>query len=262
MIEGGAGAAATKFEQKKINKYSDLNFAIYEFLPMIFESSGGVGNMALKFAVELEKRRTEKLCSTAAGSSERNSQPNRLLTAINVSVQRSNAEMILAREPAQDYFLTEKLVEVDLAVASERRKAIDQLKADLEERPERISSFDEHDEQNDLHKKPKPRVKRKKPPLRHIPKPISKPPQPHNFSTVVNSPLSSGNTGVPVSTAVATRSNLQNQVNESGVSGMVQGVDEIDIASAMELGGDDSGEDDPGDEGRVPQSGISGKLRI
>ena len=55
--EEGAGAAATKYEKRKINTYKDIKG---EFIPFILEAQGGFGHQAKKLVRELEKRRKEE----------------------------------------------------------------------------------------------------------------------------------------------------------------------------------------------------------
>ena len=53
LIEKGVGGAATAYESTKINTYPDIDFSIYDFVPFIIESCGGVGQAALNFCKEL-----------------------------------------------------------------------------------------------------------------------------------------------------------------------------------------------------------------
>ena len=55
LIAGGVGAAATEDEEKKRKFYHEYQkggrlAAEYDFLPAIFETSGGVGSAAIRFA--------------------------------------------------------------------------------------------------------------------------------------------------------------------------------------------------------------------
>ena len=56
LISEGVGAAATAYEKTKERTYSDLDFAKYEFLPFIVETTGAMGKAAHGFCKELKRR--------------------------------------------------------------------------------------------------------------------------------------------------------------------------------------------------------------
>ena len=55
----GVGAAATKYEDRKRAKYSDMKSM---FSPFVIEANGGFGKEARKLVRELERRRKEREC--------------------------------------------------------------------------------------------------------------------------------------------------------------------------------------------------------
>ena len=55
----GVGAAATKYELRKVKKYEDMKGM---FVPFVLEAQGGFGSAAKKLVRELEKRRNKRRC--------------------------------------------------------------------------------------------------------------------------------------------------------------------------------------------------------
>ena len=54
------GGSATAYESVKRNNYPDIDFAVYDFVPFIIESCGGIGQAALSLRKELEDQREAK----------------------------------------------------------------------------------------------------------------------------------------------------------------------------------------------------------
>ena len=63
LLKGGAGAAATAYEEKKRQKYADLEESRYDFSPFIIEVTGGFGDAAKALCSKLVDKRNDKLCS-------------------------------------------------------------------------------------------------------------------------------------------------------------------------------------------------------
>ena len=143
LVAGGVGAAATEYEKKKRDFYHEYQKGgrladQYDFVPMIFESSGGVGSSAIKFANELERRRREKLCSTADLDPKQHGS-NRVLTAVNVTVQRFNSHMILAREPDLENLQPTDRKLLSMSAELDRKNAKGALRRKEEQRPRRVA---------------------------------------------------------------------------------------------------------------------------
>ena len=127
LTNQGAGGPATAYQQTKVDKYRDLDFDRYEYLPFVVETCG-VGDAAKAFCKELRKRRVSKSC---IGSGNQNThswwQHDILLTAINVEIQRFNSQMILERNPVTEALLEPKLVKCTRTIAKRKEKAIETL---------------------------------------------------------------------------------------------------------------------------------------
>ena len=59
LRDGGVGAAATKYQSRKIKTYSDIKGM---FIPFILEAQGGFVTEAKKLVRELERRKKERQC--------------------------------------------------------------------------------------------------------------------------------------------------------------------------------------------------------
>ena len=92
----------------------------YEFRPLVFESTGGVGRSARRFAKDLERHIRDKLCSSAEKNFE--NCPNKLLTAVNFAIQRGNGAMILAREPVEEKLTADELSCIRFSLARQKKK--------------------------------------------------------------------------------------------------------------------------------------------
>ena len=62
LVKDGVGGAAAAYETFKKNTYPDIDFSVYDFLPFIVESCGGIGEAALGLCKEeeLEDQRETK----------------------------------------------------------------------------------------------------------------------------------------------------------------------------------------------------------
>ena len=165
LVEGGVGAAATEHEDFKRKKYKALDQTKYDFTPMIFESTGGVSKEAYKLAKLLENKRREKLCSSSSLDATPDRR-NKLLTLINLTVQRCNSEALIQREPVNDIRLTKELHKVKFAVAKRKDRARAVLEreneAEDETKPLKISAMHSKDSMKGNPKKNPPN---RKPPL-------------------------------------------------------------------------------------------------
>ena len=64
LAGSGVGAAATAYEDTKIQRYAKLiDYKKYDFLPFIFEVQGGIGDRATSFIQELIKRKRQRLAN-------------------------------------------------------------------------------------------------------------------------------------------------------------------------------------------------------
>ena len=129
IIEQGVGGAATAYESIKINTYPDIDFSIYDFVPFIIESCGGVGKAALKFCKELDQRREAKEYwkNNCDVDGDIMKYPSPLLTAINLEVQRFNSRMILERQPPQTKLIDSAFIKCEAEVAKKKIEAAKSL---------------------------------------------------------------------------------------------------------------------------------------
>ena len=142
LAEGGAGAAATVYEQTKWNTYPEYkndghlseNFI---FMPIVFETSGGVSKTAHKFAKIIEAKRKLKLCSSA--TPDKRTYPNRLLTNINIQVQHINGTMIIDREPEPEALRLRKLVVAQIEASHEKQNARERVQGVVQQ-PEVVNN--------------------------------------------------------------------------------------------------------------------------
>ena len=123
------GNSATAYETVKRNTYPDLDFTIYDFLPFVVETCGGVGDAARSFCKELRRRRAEKIFGEVGGEDDWCKYGDPLQTAINVEVQRYNSQMILERKPIPEDLIVSRLVKSELALAKRRSKMMDRIRA-------------------------------------------------------------------------------------------------------------------------------------
>ena len=85
IVKDGVGGAGTAYENTKINDYPEIDYSIYDFVPFIIESCGGVGQAALRLCKEFEDRLEAKEYWQNKEKGGRDSKfLNALLTAINV----------------------------------------------------------------------------------------------------------------------------------------------------------------------------------
>ena len=98
LSEGGVGAAADAWGQKKVEKYQDkIDPKCDIFMPFIMEVQGGFGREAKNFMIELERRKLQRSCGTSkAPQSISNLE---LATTLSIELQRLNSGMILQRLP-------------------------------------------------------------------------------------------------------------------------------------------------------------------
>ena len=123
LAEGGPGAAATAYESIKRNKYSDLNFNRYIFLPFVLEATGGVGKAAKELCSELRSRREAVLCSNLKRKNKISRDP--LLTTINFDIIKSNGQAVLEREPISEKQVNKKLAKAGMQIANEKKKILE-----------------------------------------------------------------------------------------------------------------------------------------
>ena len=130
LVKDGVGGAATAYETVKKNKYPDIDFSVYDFLPFIVESCGGIGEAALDFCKELEDQREAKEYwkNKEWGGWNLRMFPNPLLTAINIEVQRFNSRMILERQPPSSDLIETSFTKCEAEVAKKKGKAVKIIK--------------------------------------------------------------------------------------------------------------------------------------
>ena len=133
LIEEGVGGPATAYEKHKLNSYPEIDYSSYDFVPFIVESCGGVGQAALTFCKELEKRREAKEYWENKGVDriETRKFPNPLLTAINLEVQRFNSRMILERQPPHINLIDSAFIKCQVEVAKKKTKAVKRLNRNM-----------------------------------------------------------------------------------------------------------------------------------
>ena len=126
---GSVGSPATAYETVKRNIYPDLDYTIYDFVPFVVETCGGIGDAARSFCKELRRRRAEKIFGEVSGEEEWRRYGDPLLTAINVEVQRFNSQMILERKPVPENLIESCLVKSEMALAKRRAMVRDKIRA-------------------------------------------------------------------------------------------------------------------------------------
>ena len=119
--KGGVGNAATRYEETKRKRYSDIEESEFEFIPFILEAQGGVGKAAITFSKELERRKRLKTCSATRDRSGKLD----LLTALNIEVQKFNSTAILEPVPFVEPLCGSDLQKHDQAMEQERLLAIE-----------------------------------------------------------------------------------------------------------------------------------------
>ena len=124
LLEGGVGNAATRYEETKRKRYSDIEESEFEFIPFILEAQGGVGKAAITFSKELERRKRLKTCSATRDRSGKLD----LLTALNIEVQRFNSTAILEPVPFVEPLCGSDLQKHDQAMEQERLLAKERLR--------------------------------------------------------------------------------------------------------------------------------------
>ena len=94
----GVGAAATKYQMRKLKTYEDIEGM---FSPFVLEAQGGFGIEAKRLVRELERRKKERQCipNTRCSESLKPLGEINLVTAIGFELARRNARMILDRSP-------------------------------------------------------------------------------------------------------------------------------------------------------------------
>ena len=115
----GAGAAATGYQQVKLNRYPDIDPKSFHFLPFFVETHGAFGEEAASFCKKLHKKWKQKLCQRPFsnwGSSNDTLNKIDLARLISIEVQRWNANMILDRGPSEKSLDPLDLSEISLAV--------------------------------------------------------------------------------------------------------------------------------------------------
>ena len=125
LVKNGVGGSATAYESHKINTYKEIDSSIYDFVPFIIETCGGVGRAALRLCKELEDRlEAKEYWKNKVGheSGWRNF-PNALLTAINIEVQRFNSRMILERQPPRCNLIETAFSKCEVEVAKKKIEA-------------------------------------------------------------------------------------------------------------------------------------------
>ena len=113
-MKDGAGGPATAYEKVKNNAYADIDSTMYDFVPFIIESCGGVGQAALCLCKELEDQREAKEYwkNIEEGGKELRKFPNPLLTAINIEVQKFNSRIILEWQPLRSNLTRDEIHQV------------------------------------------------------------------------------------------------------------------------------------------------------
>ena len=127
LILGGVGCAATKWGNKKVEKYSDLDFEKYDFLPFIIETTGGMAKAAHGLCEELLKLQKSLSCGEWNGRKDGGGYTG-LLSAISVELQRFNSHMVLERIPDPEDLIERDIVKCEMAVARRKRDAIENLR--------------------------------------------------------------------------------------------------------------------------------------
>ena len=132
LLKTGPGGGAAATEKTKRNKYRDIDFSKYTYLPFILETSGAFGDPALEFKT-LKKIWLMKCC---AGNDSPNFKPwerpppqhrnvDPLLVSISVLLQCHNGQMILERAP-----LSPKLLDSEINMSQARTKTQQKWAAD------------------------------------------------------------------------------------------------------------------------------------
>ena len=125
LVKDGVGGSATAFESVKKSNYPDIDFSVYDFVPFIIESCGGIGQAALSLCKELEDQREAKEYwkNREEGGWNLRKFPNPLLTAINIEIQRFNSRMILERQPPRVDLIETSFIKCEAEVAEKKVEA-------------------------------------------------------------------------------------------------------------------------------------------
>ena len=136
LLAGGAGAAATAYEDRKRAKYEDLDTSKYDFLPFVLETSGGFGEEALEFVRKLQRTKNAKQCYVTEEANPLNN--NKLLISISLEIERSNSRSILERLPQSEKLFVEKFAKCQVMVEETRKRVLDSM-------AERNATQNQHD---------------------------------------------------------------------------------------------------------------------
>ena len=135
LAGGGVGAAATAYEDTKIQRYAKLiDYEKYDFLPFILEVQGGIGDRATAFIQELIKRKRQRLANLSRGlyNAKNVGFANLdIIAALSIEVQRANAENILQRLPRDNTLKVSEIRRCKLSaieVREEARRRIEERK--------------------------------------------------------------------------------------------------------------------------------------
>ena len=135
------GEAATRYQQKKLVKYPDIDRKKFLFIPFILETHGAFGEAAVKFCKELHKRRKENLCIRDAFGGDREAFSKiDLVKAVTIEVRRWNANMVLDRSLRESISKPSDLTEVSIAVSKWEIEASEKLST-ITKNPETIRTY-------------------------------------------------------------------------------------------------------------------------
>ena len=108
---------------RKREKYCDVKWSEFDFIPFILEAQGGAGKAAHRFSKELEKRKQMRTCTPTWDRSRRLD----LMIGLNIEVQRFNSTAILERVPSVEPLCGSELQKNELALQQERVLAKERL---------------------------------------------------------------------------------------------------------------------------------------
>ena len=148
LLKTGPGGGAAATEKTKRNKYRDIDFSKYTYLPFILETSGAFGDPALELCNTLKKIWLTKCC---AGNDSPNFKPwerpppqhrnvDPLLVSISVLLQYHNGQMILERAPLSPKLLDSEINMNQARTKTQQKWAVGKLK-ELDESPPTLQIF-------------------------------------------------------------------------------------------------------------------------
>ena len=146
LEEYGSGGAAADYEKHKRERYKDLDFSKYIFIPFVLETCAGMGVAAEALCQELGDRWRKRLCREPDQYRNDKTEYNfmtKLLYSISIVVQRANSRMILEREPLPTTLIMEKISQCKVAIEEEQRWALDTIKVE----PRKNSKYSQDQDQ-------------------------------------------------------------------------------------------------------------------